>query len=75
MISKQCIETRSRNGGHTQEDEQTVRQRAKFVLQAGIFVAKDYEDQHDRRQADGDRQVGTQQNAVYDGQWPHVIFF
>lgn len=45
------------------------------MLQARIFVAEHEKDEQYRGKADCDRQTGPQQDAVNDGQWPHVNFF
>ena len=74
MADQQSVETHRGYRCHSNEDDETGRQRVKFVTDARIVVPKDDEHEHDGSQADRYGQTGTKDDPGDYSRRLHQIF-
>lgn len=72
MIYYQQIETRSRNGGHTEEDEHTEYKGPEFMLHSRVVITQHQEDEQHGTEANGDGSTRAQQDASNYRQRSHI---
>ena len=63
-ICEHRVETRSRNCGHTEEDERAREQWPEFLLNTRIVIAQYEVDNHDCQETNGDRKTRSKHDAV-----------